>query len=153
MDLPADSTCRLVARYDDVVTIEGGERRPGARYEQGRACGQPLGRNADHALLCKAGPARLRPHQQLAATLAASLKAAGAHVDLERVVPELMNRSAAEAAARDAVLDLVLEQRWLDVSIRCPLATRYPQAPNVPGSAASKGAEDKLARYGPKVLP
>ena len=155
MGLPADSTCRLVARYDDVVTIEGDERRPGARYEQGRACGQPLGRNADHALLCKAGPARLRPHQQSAA----SLRAAGAHVDLERVVPELINRDAADAAARDAVLDIVVsfpgsfEQRWLDVSTRCPLATRYPQAPNVPGSAASKGAEDKLARYGPKVLP
>ena len=70
-----------------------------------------------------------------------------------------MNRGAADAAARDAVLDLVVsfpgsfEQRWLDVSIRCPLATRYSQAPSVPGSAASSGAEDKLARYGPKVLP
>ena len=159
MDLPSDSTCRLVARYDETATVGDGERRPGARYEQGRACGQPLGRNADHALLCKAGPARLRPHQQLAAALASSLRAAGAHVDLERVVPELMNRGAADAAARDAVLDLVVsfpgsfEQRWLDVSIRCPLATRYSQAPSVPGSAASKGAEDKLARYGPKVLP
>ena len=43
-------------------------------------------------LLCKLGPARMRPHRQLAAVLARELRDVGAEVDLERVVPELTRR-------------------------------------------------------------
>ena len=105
MRLPTDSACQLVARHDGVASVPGVERWSGARYGEGRVCGQPLGRTAEHALLCKAGPARQRPHKQLATTLAAALRAAGAHVDLERVVPEMMNASAVDGANRDAILD------------------------------------------------
>ena len=158
MRLPTDSACQLVACHDGVASAPGVEARSGAHYEEGQVCGQPLGRTAEHALLCKAGPARQRPHKQLAATLAAALRAAGAHVDLERVMPEMMTASAVDVANRDAILDLVVvflflfEQRWLDVTIRCPLANRYPMAQSVPGSAASKGSEEKFTRYGPCVL-
>ena len=165
MRLPAGAACQLVARHYGAACAPGEERRAGAHYEaprrvqEGRVCGQPLGRAAEHALLCKAGPARQRPHKQLAATLAAALRTAGAHVDLERVVPEMMNPSAVDGANRDAILDLVVsfpgsfELRWLDVTIRCPLANRYPMAQSVPGSAASKSAEEKLTRYRPSILP
>ena len=41
-------------------------------------------------MLCKLGPARLRPHKAVVSALAMQLRKTGAEVDLERVVPELL---------------------------------------------------------------
>eukprot|EP00973_Karenia_brevis_P030373 4188491-Karenia_brevis.AAC.1 len=42
-----------------------------------------------HPALCKQGPARLRPHRSVSTSMAKLLRKTGAHVDMERAVPEL----------------------------------------------------------------
>ena len=71
---------------------------------EGRQCGRMLGARGAHALLCKLGPARMRPHRQLAAVLARELRDVGAEVDMERVVPELAQQVAAAAPAASGPL-------------------------------------------------
>ena len=151
---PVGATCRMLKR---VVRDDDGGREGEAQAQE---CGHALGPRCAHALLCKAGPARMRPHRHLAAVLRRELRAAGAEVDMERVVPELIDRRPQTPEdKRDAVLDLVVSfpgafmQCWIDVSIRCPLAERYGRADQVPGEAAAKAAEEKHERYGPYVLP
>ena len=151
---PHAATCKILTR---AVHDEEGQGDPGA---QARECGHVLGPRGEHALLCKAGPARMRPHRHLAAVLCKEMRAIGAEVDMERVVPELIDkRPQTPAEKRDAVLDLVVSfpgafaQSWVDVSIRCPHAKRYGRADHVPGEAAAKAADEKHERYGPFVLP
>ena len=50
-------------------------------------CGQLLDATLRHPLLCKQGPARMRPHRALVAALARLLRWCHAEVDIERVVP------------------------------------------------------------------
>ena len=80
------STCRL--------------KKAGSRLE----CGTHFDRHLVHALVCKFGPARMRPHRAVQNVCAAQLRDAGASVDLERVVPALHRwgpaRSATSASAR-----------------------------------------------------
>ena len=64
------------------------------RPDAGRICGHHLGPRAARALVCKSGPARMRPHRMLANILAREMRAVGAEVDLERVIPELADRRA-----------------------------------------------------------
>lgn len=42
--------------------------------------------------------------------------------------------------------------KLIDVTIRCPLADRYPSAPKKAGAAASTAACEKYVRYGASVL-
>ena len=151
--VPRNACCKLVKRVahpDDEGT---------GRTDAGRICGQQLGPHAAHALVCKSGPATMRPHRMLANTLAREMRAVGAEVDLERVIPELADRRARSGQQRDAVMDLAitfpasLAQLWVDVSIRCPSAARYVKADRVAGTAAAVAAEEKHDRYGPYVLP
>ena len=151
---PHAATCKILKR---AVHGEEGHEDPGT---QARECGHVLGLRGEHALLCKAGPARMRPHRHLAAVLCREMRAIGAEVDMERVVPELIDRRPqTPAEKRDAVLDLVVSfpgafaQSRVDVSIRCPHADRYGRADHVPGEAAAKAADEKHERYGPFVLP
>ena len=152
---PERARCKLTAR------AQKSEEGDTAEDQQGRVCGHAMGARASHhAMLCKMGPARMRPHRHLAATLTRELLAAQVEVDVERVAPELMDtRPNKPDDKRDAVLDLVVTfpgsfaQSWVDVSIRCPHAERYAQASSVPGEAAAKAAEEKHDRYGPFVLP
>ena len=85
---PRAAACQLAGRGDH----EGGDA-------EGRQCGRMMGARGAHALLCKLGPARMRPHRQLAAVLARELRDVGAEVDLERVVPELAQRVVSGAPA------------------------------------------------------
>lgn len=41
----------------------------------------------------------------------------------------------------------------VDVTVRSPHASRYPQSAHVIGTAARAGAEEKVALYGSEVLP
>ena len=92
----------------------------------------------------------MQPHKHLAATLVRCLRAAGADVDLERVVPELADVNSRDAAHRDAIMDAVvfwpgdMATSWIDVSIRCLHAARYTCAHKQAGQAAGKAAEEKF---------
>ena len=85
---PRAAVCQLASRVVGAEECEGG-----------RQCGRALGAHGAHALRCKLGPARMRPHRQLAAVLARELRDVGAEVDMERVVPELAQQVVAAAAA------------------------------------------------------
>ena len=100
----------------------------------------------------------MRPHRALAASLAKQLRQAGAEVDLERTVPELLRRTPGvtaqnatpeRPAAEEAKLDLVVSWPggsgpcWIDVSVRCPHAREYEYAHKNPGNAAEQAAKDK----------
>ena len=91
---PAGATCRMLKR---VVQDDEGGHDGEARA---RECGHALGPRGAHALLCKPGPARMRPHRHLAAVLRRELRAAGAEVDMERVVPELIDKRSQTAEDR-----------------------------------------------------
>ena len=68
---------------------------------------------------------------------------------MERHVPELhdwvRNNSEAALVMRCAILDVVswfpgvLQQLWIDVSVRCPHAERYDESASKPGVAAVAG--------------
>ena len=111
-----------------------------------------------HPQLCKQGPARMRPHRALAHALARVLRACRAEVDIERVVPELV-QVGDNGVVHEAVMDLVatfpgsVRPLYIDVTIRCPHAARYVQAATAPGQAAAGGVKDKRDRYGTDVLP
>ena len=152
------ATCQLEARgarSSDADDATAGRRD----RDRSRVCGRAMGKWCEHALLCKCGPARLRPHRALAGVLARELRDCGAEVDLERVVPDLSNIAAEDPEKRDAVMDIVANfpgsyaMHYVDVFIRCPHAARYTRAADVPGSAAAKAADEKRERYGPLVLP
>ena len=58
---------------------------------------------------------------------------------------------------RCAILDVVswfpgvLQQLWIDVSVRCPHAKRYNESASKPGAAAVAGEAEKTNRYGMAV--
>ena len=125
---------------------------------EGRSeCLSSLEPDIQHPFLCKAGPARLRPHRSLAETLAGEVKRLGAHVDLERACPDLYQQHAS-GHTTEAILDVVYHlpggpcQRKIDVTIRCPFARRYGSTDAVGGVAAAVGVADKCSRYGPSVI-
>ena len=45
----------------------------------------------------------------------------------------------------------VLQQLWIDVSVRCPRAQRYTESASKPGVAAVAGETEKTKRYGAAV--
>ena len=134
---------------------------PGARCGMPRADGKPCGALLDprlrHASMCKAGPARLRPHGAVQAALADELGRAGAYVDTERIVPELTQLR--DDRFEDAVLDVTA---WwpgtciwylIDVTVRYPGASRYCKSADEAGQAARIAEGEKHTRYGESVLP
>ncbi|CAK0877910.1 unnamed protein product, partial [Prorocentrum cordatum] len=139
---PPGATCRIKRRGGDCEDI----------------CGQQLDRTLRHPQLCKQGPARMRPHRALAATLARLLRECRAEVDIERTVTEL-ERVTPTGRVEEAILDLVVsfpgsvQPLYVDVTIRCPHAARYLRAATVAGDAADEAARGKRQRYGSAVLP
>eukprot|EP00973_Karenia_brevis_P029599 4083168-Karenia_brevis.AAC.1 len=145
-----------IAKTGVLEAGEGKEKEP---------CGHVLDEKMVHPTICKQGVSRMRPHRALAASACALLRKAGAEVDTERVVPELLSgdpgvrRATAgeeETPAVDAKLDLVAsflagpKQYWLDVTIRSPHAARYDNAHLHPGVAAEAAVKSKRDRYGPQ---
>ena len=120
-------------------------------------CGCALASPLVHPHLCKAGPARLRPHRGLANVLADKARRAGAHVDLERACPHLYQQQA-DGKILEAIMDVVFHfpggpsVRHLDVTVRCPHAERYCDVESLPGVAAAAGVRDKLDRYDESVM-
>ena len=50
--------------------------------DQDVKCGHSLDADLHHPMLCKVGPARMRPHRAVASALRHLLKSSGAHVDI-----------------------------------------------------------------------
>ena len=77
---------------------------------------------------------------------------------MERHVPELhdwvSNNNEAAPEMRCAILDVVswfpgvLQQLWIDVSVRCPHAERYNESASKPGVATVAGEAEKTKRHG-----
>ena len=80
---------------------------------------------------------------------------------MERHVPELHDwvKAKREAAPvmRCSIMDVVswfpgvLQQLWIDVSVRCPHAERYNESASKPGVAAVAGEAEKTKRHGTAV--
>ena len=80
---------------------------------------------------------------------------------MERQVPELYDRVQKDDEAapemRCAILDVVswfpgvLQQLWIDVSVRCPHAERYNESASKPGEATVAGEAETPKRYGMAV--
>ena len=109
-NIPQNTTCKLKAN--------GGS--------QAETTIDPSG---THSQLCNLGPARMRPHRAVQTTLGGLLRSTGAHVDLERAIPELFTWQWQQCA--EAMLDAAI--RWptslhttvADVAARCPHASRF----------------------------
>ncbi|CAK0814807.1 unnamed protein product [Prorocentrum cordatum] len=142
LSAPPGATCRIERRGGDCEDV----------------CGRQLDRTLRHPQLCKQGPARMRPHRALAATLARLLRECRAEVDIERTVAEL-ERVTPAGRVEEAILDSVVslpgsvQPLYVDVTIRCPRAARYLRAATVAGDAADEAARGKRQRYGSAVLP
>ena len=88
------------------------------------------------------------------------MKAAGAEVDYERIVPELSGRAQSGRTAADAILDLYVTfpgstQRYLvDVTVRSPHAQRYIEKDSHlrVGVPSTEAASEKVTLYGTSVL-
>ena len=121
-------------------------------------CGVCVDSWGDHLLMCKAGPARLRPHRAIQRRLGQLLGAAGANVDFERPVPD-MYRLRPDGSVQEAILDVVATfpgttgYHAIDVSIRATQATRYAATAATAGVPSAAGALEKVRRYGADVLP
>ena len=86
---------------------------------------------------------------------------AGGYADMERHVPELYDwvqkNNEAAREMKCAILDVVswilgvLQQLWIDVSVRCPHAERYNESTSKPGVATVAGKAKKTKRYGVAV--
>jgi hypothetical protein len=130
------------------------------KKDNGHECGFALAGDPHHATKCRFGAARSRVHRHLETTLARVATPAGGFADAERYVPELYDTivRAGAPAARAAIMDVVvtipgsLRPWWIDVSVRCPLATRYDPE-GKPGDAARTGEREKHTRYGACVKP
>ena len=79
----------------------------------------------DAKMLCKLGPARLRPHRSTMVALAKSCEREGSFVDLERAIPALY-RIGSDGKVKEAILDVVVQtpscytSHAIDVTICCP---------------------------------
>ena len=115
-----------------------------------------------HPHVCKAGPARLRPHRAVMTTCKHALRKAGAEVDLERALPYLYVVSPGGIVTK-AILDVVVSIPGcistvpIDVTIRCPHAVRnatgISTAAVLPAVAAREGELERLSRYDDTVVP
>ena len=119
------------------------------------SCGQALDPQLRHPLLCKVGPARMRPHKAMAAVVAVSLRSSGAKVDLERVWPSLYRWE--HNVCIKAIMDVVAwwpgscQSRLINVTVRCPHADRYHRTAERAGVPADAGEREKRRRYGAAV--
>ena len=114
---------------------------------------QSLATHPFHPFCCKYGGARTRPHRAVQHNLRRLIEQAGGYADVERHVPELYdrvkNKDEAAPVRRCAILDVVswfpgvLQQFWINVSVRCPHAERHNESASKPGVATVAGEAEK----------
>ena len=128
--------------------------RCACQNKKGAPCGQLLGERGEHLDLCRWGASKLRPHTSMVHALARRCRQSGAHVDVERVVPDMAIWTTTDECI-DAVLDVVswwpgrLQQHSVDCTIRSPHASRYGVCEDITGRAQ----REKHRRYGQTVWP
>ena len=103
------------------------------------------------------GGARARPRLAVQCTLRKLIEQAGSYADTERHVPELLdwlqknNEAAPEmrCAISDVVswFQVVLQQLWIDVSVRCPHAGRYNESVETRGGCSCCGGGENEALW------
>ena len=122
----------------------------------GSSCEATFDQGGIHSqLVAKLGPARMRPHRAVQTTLRGLLRNIGAHVDLERAIPEFFTWRGQKCT--EAILDAAI--RWptslhttvVDITVRCPHASRYGGGVTAPPTEAAE--DEKHKRYGPQVTP
>ena len=159
-ELPQIAPWRMATALRLGATPDAGPRSTGALRtgNDGNMCKQSLVTHPFHPFCCQYGGATARPHRAVQCTLRRLSNA-----DLERHVPELYdwvrNNSEAALVMRCAISDVVswfpgvLQQLWIDVSVRCPHARRYDKSASKPGVAAGAGEAEKTKRrwYGRAV--
>ena len=127
----------------------------------GDMCEHSLAAHPFHSFCCKYAGARARPHRAVQHTLRRLIEQAGGYADMERHVPELYDsvkkNNEVAPEMRCAILDVVswcpgvLQQLWIDVSLRCPHAERYDESASKPGVATVAGEAEKTKRNGMAV--
>ena len=127
----------------------------------GDMCEHSLAKHPFHTFCCKFRRARARPHRAVLYTSHKPIEQAGGYAGMERHVPELHDwvKAKREAASvmRCSIMDVVswfpvvLQQLWIDVSVRCPHSERYDESAWKPGVAAVAGETEKTKRYGAAV--
>ena len=125
-------------------------------------CEQSLATHPFHSFLLQ-----IRGSQkQAACTLRRLIEQAWGYADMSRHVPELFDwvkkNNEAASEMRCAILDVVswfpgvLQQLWMDVSVRCPHAESYKESVSKPGVATVAGEAEKtkgrLGGEGNKLL-
>ena len=105
--------------------------------------------------------ARNRPHRAVQCTSRRLIEQARGYAHMERHVPGLLDwvqkNNEAAPEMRCAILGMVfwlpdvLQQLWIDVSVRCPHAVRYNESASKPGVATVAGEAEKTKRYGMAV--
>ena len=167
-----DGHAQVTARTTTECAVEDGHGvtalcgvgcRPALHVCSEDMCEQSLATHPCNPFCCKYGGARTRPHRAVQCTLRRLIEQAGGYADMERHVPELYDRvqknNEAAPVTRCAILDVVswfpgvLQQLWIDVSVRCPHAERYNESASKPGVAAVAGEAEKTTRYGTAVRP
>ena len=127
----------------------------------GDVCEQSLAAHPSHPFCCKYGGARNRPHRAVQSTLRRLIDQVEGYADMERHVLELYdfvkNKDETAPVMRCAIFDVVswfpgvLQQLWMDVSVRCPHAEGCNESASQPWVAAVAGETEITQRYGTAV--
>ena len=154
-ELPQNAQWRMATALRLGATPDAGPRSTCAlkKRNDGDMCEQSLATHPSHPFCCKHGGARNRPHRAVLRTLRRLIEQVGGYGDMERHVPELYDwvKKSNDAAPemRCAILDVVswfpgvLQQLWIDVSVRCPHAERYNESASKPGATTVAGEAEK----------
>ena len=123
----------------------------------GEMCELSLATHPFHSSCCKYGGARNRPHLAVQCTLRRLIEQAGGYADMERHVPELYDwvqkNNEAAPEVRCAILDVVswfpgvLQQLWIDVSVRCPHERYNESASKTRGGCSGWGSGENEALW------
>ena len=117
-------------------------------------CGRTLDPNLRHPAICEKGGGRRRAHHECVTLTERRVKAAGAHILTEEVVPELYGRNE-HGELSERIMGLVIQwpgrpRHLLDIVIRSPFAKDAASSGEA-GKATVLAARDKAAKYGSSV--
>ena len=144
-ELPQNAQWRMATALRLGATPAAGPRSTCAlrKGNDGDTCEHSLATHPFHPFCCKYGGARARPHRGVQHILRRLIEQAGGYADMERHVPELYdwekNNNEAAPVMRCATFGVVswflgvLQELWIDVSVRCPHAERYNESASKPG--------------------